>query len=70
MRHHREGLVEPQGVNAVRPVARGTVPDHTWLEAHPPPTGLAVSGMLSDAMVGLPGQRPGYPGQQRSVETS
>jgi hypothetical protein len=37
--------------------------------SRPPPDEPTVSGALSDEMVGLPEQRPGYPGQQRSVDT-
>lgn len=64
-----EGLVESQGVNAVRPVDDGAAEDENRVGAHPPP-GLTPSGVLSDEMVGLPEQRPGYPGQQRSIDTS
>ena len=38
--------------------------------AGPPGQWPGVSGTLSDEMAGLPEQRPGHPGQQRSVDTS
>lgn len=64
-------LIEPQGVNAgdaidaeVTLVPRTVPPDTDHI---PPPP---LSGLGPDEMVGLPEQRPGYPGQQRSVDTS
>ncbi|MDN3353603.1 hypothetical protein [Actinomadura sp. DC4] len=36
----------------------------------PPPTSQQLNDMRPDEMVGLPAQLPGYPGQQRSVDTS
>jgi hypothetical protein len=65
-----EGLVESQGVNAVRPVDEETTAEENWLEVHPPTHDLRPSGVLSDEMVGLPQQLPGYPGLQRSIDTS
>jgi hypothetical protein len=65
-----EGLIESQGVNAERPVDDEEAQEHNRLEAHPPPDGLTLSGAPTDEMVGLPEQRPGYPGQQRSIDTS
>jgi hypothetical protein len=73
---HDDTLVETQGVNAGDPVdepeeapdreeGRGEA-DHS---PSPRRTGRP-SGMTSDEMVGLPEERPGYPGQQRSVDTS
>jgi hypothetical protein len=68
-------LVEPQGVNAETagdaeparephddPPGEGLVP--------PPPTSRQLNETAQDEMVGLPEQIPGYPGQQRSVDTS
>jgi hypothetical protein len=67
-------LVEPQGVNAETaldaearepdddPPGEGIVP--------PPPTSRQLDERGPDEMVGLPEQIPGYPGQQRSVDTS
>jgi hypothetical protein len=67
-----EGLVEPQGVNAGPPVDAEIPPgsDEDPSEHRRPPDQLTVSGSVSDEMVGLPEQRPGYPGQQRSMDTS
>jgi hypothetical protein len=69
-------LVETQGVNAGDPVdepeeapAKGEERGEADHSPSPPET-RRPSGMTSDEMVGLPEQRPGYPGQQRSVDTS
>jgi hypothetical protein len=66
-----DSLIEPQGVNAGAAIdaeatlmPRTTPPDTD----HMPPPQLSRLG--PDEMVGLPEQRPGYPGQQRSVDTS
>jgi hypothetical protein len=64
-----EGLVESQSVNAGGPIDAAVpeheppTPDATPQETHGP------DGTTGDEMVGLPDQKPGYPGQQRSVET-
>lgn len=60
-------LIEPQGVNAGAAIDADSsgVPDTV-----PAPASRKLSEPLPDEMVGLPEQRPGYPGQQRSVETS
>jgi hypothetical protein len=67
---HEEGLIESQGVNAIS--LEGADPTGTTggTDPHPEAHDLRPSGILSDELVGLPEQRPGYPGQQRSVETS
>jgi hypothetical protein len=64
-------LIEPQGVNAGAAIDAGSsgVP-HTVVAPVAPPTSLRLSELLPDEMVGLPEQRYGYPGQQRSIETS
>jgi hypothetical protein len=59
-----ETLVEPQGVNA----ADDTPEEEERREPRPPRT-TGPDASTSDEMVGAPGQRPGYPGQQRSVDT-
>jgi hypothetical protein len=65
-RKQDDDLVEPQGVNA-----GGAVDDEPTEEE---PTGSAPEPpdrpLLDDEMVGLPEQKPGYPGQQRSIDTS
>lgn len=69
-KEHEDDLVESQGVNAGGPVdapPSGAKPDGPDPE---PPELPLTAGLLDDEMVGLPGQKPGYPGQQRSVDTS
>jgi hypothetical protein len=63
-------LIEPQGVNAGAAIDADTsgVP-HTIAAPVPPPTPQRLSELLPEEMVGLPEQRPGFPGQQRSIET-
>jgi hypothetical protein len=65
-------LIEPQGVNAGAAIdAEATwVPGASDADAPPPPTPYELGRDLPDEMVGLPEQRPGYPGQQRSMDTS
>lgn len=67
-------LIEPQGVNAGAAIdsAPALAPSKRYLDkGHPrPPTPPRLSELLPDEMVGLPEQRYGYPGQQRSIETS
>jgi hypothetical protein len=66
-------LIEPQGVNAGPAVDA----DASWVprtdppdtERVPPPTPHELDRARPEEMVGLPEQRPGYPGQQRSLET-
>ena len=81
----RADLVEPSGVNAGPRVDAEPEPaagrdddrdDRDGREgrndrdaASEPAAEPRVSGNLSDEMAGLPGQLPGYPGQQRSVDT-
>lgn len=65
---HEEGLIESQGVNAVSLVGAGPAP--MTVGARPKAHDPLPSGVLSDELVGLPEQLPGYPGQQRSIETS
>jgi hypothetical protein len=64
-------LIEPQGVNAGAAIDAGTnwVPRTTPPDTHqlPPPQ---LSRIRPDEMVGLPEQKPGYPGLQRSIDTS
>ena len=66
-------LIESQGVNAGDAIdaAKASVPRNSPEAKHvPPPTPRELSESLPDEMVGLPEQRPGYPGQQRSMDTS
>jgi hypothetical protein len=67
-----EGLVESQGVNTESSSAGGHDPDDEPPEAGrvPQPDDPGTSGTHSEEMVGLPDQRPGYPGQQRTMDTS
>lgn len=76
---HRD-LVEQQGVNAAPPAGEETGGRTTAAggagtarggggEAHAPDD-LDLLAAAPDELVGLPEQRPGYPGQQRSVDTS
>jgi hypothetical protein len=66
-------LIEPQGVNAGAPIdaEHAGVPrkDPPDAKRPSPPTPQELSALLPDEMVGLPEQKPGYPGQQRSIET-
>ncbi|GLY88261.1 hypothetical protein [Actinoallomurus iriomotensis] len=63
-------LIEPQGVNAGDAIdAEHALVPHGNPRPDPP-TPPSPSELLPDEMVGLPEQIPGYPGQQRSVETS
>jgi hypothetical protein len=65
-------LIESQGVNAGPAIdaeaTRAPRPDPS--NAVPAPTPYELSQRLPDEMVGLPEQLPGYPGQQRSMDTS
>lgn len=68
-------LIEPQGVNAGGAIDADptSVPYQSPSDAGlvpPPPTAHQLSELAPDEMVGLPEQLPGYPGQQRSVDTS
>jgi hypothetical protein len=61
-------LIEPQGVNAGAAVdAEVTLVPRT--KAPVDPRHPQAGWDLPDKMVGLPEQLPGYPGQQRSIET-
>ena len=61
-------LIEPQGVNAGAAIdAVETLVPHTKVLADPQQP--QASAALPDEMVGLPQQLPGYPGQQRSIDT-
>jgi hypothetical protein len=68
-----QGLVESQGVNAGLP-ADEEIPtrrDHDAVTSSPsPPDQLGLQAAEPEERVGLPEQRPGYPGQQNAVETS
>lgn len=84
-RHDQHGpgtendLIEPQGVNAGPPIDQDPAAEEAKAEGTEtggdgggppgPPEDPQVTGALSDEMVGLPGHRPGYPGQERSVDT-
>lgn len=75
MTHHpRHGtnrdLVEDQGVNAAPEEDIGTGRDDDPRTTAVPPEPVDLMETESDRRVGLPEQRPGYPGQQRSVDTS
>jgi hypothetical protein len=60
-----ETLIEGQGVNASDsvPEQEPATPDTAPQDTRGP------DGTAGDEMVGLPDQKPGYPGQQRSVDT-
>ncbi|WP_083982563.1 hypothetical protein [Actinomadura hibisca] len=62
-------LIEEQGVNAGPSVDAEENPPPTP-DLPDPPDRPATAGTLYDEQVGLPGQKPGYPGQQNSVDTS
>jgi hypothetical protein len=68
----QEDLVESQGVNAGPPPDEDPPPaskdDHP--ETGGSPDERDMDAGRNDEMVGLPEQKPGYPGQQRSVDTS
>ncbi|MBA9001390.1 MULTISPECIES: hypothetical protein [Thermomonospora] len=72
MKHNEtpDDLVESQGVNAGPPIDKEPDPHPDPAPAPDPPDEPEVGAALSDEMAGLPDQRPGYPGQQRSVDTS
>lgn len=62
-------LIEPQGVNAGAAIdADSSGVPHTAATRVPPPS-ERPGELLPERMVGLPEQLPGYPGQQRSLET-
>jgi hypothetical protein len=66
-------LIESQGVNAGAAIDADSsgVPLTAPSAGHPvpAPTPYELSGLRPEKMVGLPEQLPGYPGQQRSIET-
>ncbi|WP_067812788.1 hypothetical protein [Actinomadura kijaniata] len=79
MSHHNDpepngddNLIEPQGVNAGgaidRPVDQEPDDDPTAPASGPPDP--ATVATRDEEMVGVPEQKPGYPGQQRSIDTS
>lgn len=62
-------LIESQGVNAGAAIdADSSGVPHTSAAPVRPPTPQRLSA-LPEERVGLPEQLPGYPGQQRSIET-
>jgi hypothetical protein len=64
-------LVEGQGVNAGAPVdQKGPARPRERTSAGPPPDERVPDKSLPEEMVGVPEQKHGYPGQQRSVDTS
>ncbi|SEG30609.1 hypothetical protein SAMN04489712_104316 [Thermomonospora echinospora] len=65
------GLVEEQGVNAGPAIDEepGPAPAGADREGPEPPDEPGAGTALSEEMAGLPEQRPGYPGQQNSVDT-
>ncbi|POM24704.1 hypothetical protein BTM25_33380 [Actinomadura rubteroloni] len=65
-----DGLIETQGINAGPPIDAPPPPAAAPEPAEEPPEHPATAGDLYDERVGLPGQKPGYPGQQNSIETS
>ncbi|WP_081639846.1 hypothetical protein [Actinomadura flavalba] len=69
-KREHEDLIEPQGVNAGAPVDED--PGDTDVEQAPPPpeTPPTPNDTLDGEHVALPGEKPGYPGQQNSVDTS
>jgi hypothetical protein len=66
----QENLVESQGVNAGGPPDTPPAPRDDHPETGGSPDEREMDAGRTDEMVGLPDQRPGYPGQQRSVDTS
>lgn len=66
-----DDLVEAQGVNAGPPVDEEVEHGEEPAPAERPaaPDGLGLLEAAPDRRAGLPEQRPGYPGQQRSVDT-
>ena len=74
--HERHGtdhdLVEDQGVNAGPPIDEDVDarPDEAGASVGGPPDPLDLLNSEPAERVGLPEQRPGYPGQQRSIDTS
>lgn len=64
-------LIEPQGVNAGARIDAecNWVPRKTPPRRPRPPTPYQLSQLRPERMVGLPEQLPGFPGQQRSIET-
>ena len=70
-----QNLVESQGVNAGPPVDEEVPPrpetGETGSHEDDRPAGERdLDAGRNEEMVGLPEQRPGQPGQQRSVDTS
>ncbi|GAA0322804.1 hypothetical protein NE235_04645 [Actinoallomurus spadix] len=66
-----QDLVEEQGVNASPGADEEPLPAHDGTPAEgTPPEPVDLLATEPDRRVGLPEQRPGYPGQQRSIETS
>ena len=77
MRHHQrhgseQDLVEDQGVNAGPPIDEDVdVPrDEGTSGGAVPPDPVDLLNQEPDRRVGLPEQLPGYPCQQRSIDTS
>ncbi|MFL6052560.1 MAG: hypothetical protein ACJ72W_06535 [Actinoallomurus sp.] len=72
--HQRHGtnrdLVEDQGVNADPEEEISRRPDDETGSTTVPPDPVDLMETEPDRRVGLPEQLPGYPGQQRSVDTS
>ncbi|WP_018655452.1 hypothetical protein [Actinomadura flavalba] len=65
-----QGLIESQGINAGGPIGTPLATPAPHAPTPPPPDRAISAGELYDEQVGLPGQLPGHPGQQRSLETS
>ncbi|GAB2807376.1 hypothetical protein GCM10027176_10580 [Actinoallomurus bryophytorum] len=66
----QDSLIEPQGVNAGAAVDAETSHEDPPEKGPVPPTTRELNEARPDEMVGLPEQIPGYPGQQRSMDTS
>jgi hypothetical protein len=66
----QDNLVESQGVNAGPPPDTPPPPRDDHPDTELSPDEREMDGGRTDEMVGLPEQKPGYPGQQRSVDTS
>ena len=68
-REEDETLIEGQGVNAGEPIDEPAPEQEPPAPHAEPQDDRGPDGTSGDEMVGLPEQKPGYPGQQRSVDT-
>lgn len=68
-RKEDETLIEGQGVNAGESIDEPVPEEEAPAPDAAPQDSRGPDGTAGDEMVGLPEQKPGYPGQQRSVDT-